>query len=50
MAAAISTSMTTNAARTYIYPKNVTYVMESGSADILYSMVLVPRQDPPRHK
>jgi hypothetical protein len=48
MAAAISTSMTTNVARTYIYPENVTYVMDSGSSDLLYSMVLRPRQDPRR--
>ncbi len=48
MAAAISTSMTTGVAHTYIYPENVTYVMESGSADIVYSMMLAPRQDPGR--
>jgi hypothetical protein len=40
----ITTSLTTGDTRTYIYPEDATYDVESRDDDVLYSMELRPQK------
>lgn len=42
MATAVSTSLTADAAHSYVYPEAVTYDVDSGSDEFLYALELRP--------
>lgn len=44
MASAVSTSLTTDAARSYVYPEEITYDVASTTDEALYTLDLRPRE------
>ena len=45
MATAVSTSLTTEATHSYVYPEMVTYDVDSNAAELLYTLELRPREE-----
>ncbi|HXP18878.1 MAG TPA: hypothetical protein VN840_04435 [Streptosporangiaceae bacterium] len=44
MSGSISTSLTTGDVRTYVYPQDTAYIMDSRDDAILYTLDLAPRE------
>jgi hypothetical protein len=45
MATAVSTSLTTEAAHSYVYPETVAYDVDSDATELLYTLELRPREE-----
>ncbi len=45
MATAVSTSLTTEAAHSYVYPETVAYKVDGNADELLYTLELRPREE-----